>query len=417
MPRPKPAILFIFITLFLDIFGIGVIVPILPRLIEQLQGGDVEAASHAVGYLGALYAVMQFIFSPVLGSLSDRFGRRVVILGSLFGSGVDYLFLAWAPTLGWLYVGRIISGITASNFTAANAYIADVTPPEKRAAGYGIVGAAFGLGFIAGPAVGGLLGEHGLRLPFIVSACITLLNWLYGAFVLPESLAPENRRKFTWASAHPIKAFLGLGRWPMVAALASTHFIFSLIHNIYPSLWVLYTGVRYGWDSWDVGLSLAMVGVMASIVQAGLAGRILGALGERKGLCLGILVMAIALAGYGLAPWPSLIYVLIVFGSIGGIADPAAQSLISKAVPANEQGAVQGALNSLTSVAGIVGPLLWTYLFSWSMASTSPMPGLPFVVAGVLTLASLVLTARIFKLPETLPSVVVKDTEVEEPTL
>lgn len=224
MARPKPAIIFIFITLFLDIFGIGVIIPVLPKLVVQLQGGNVQAAAHAVGWLGALYALMQFVFSPVLGSLSDRFGRRPVILGSLFGSGLDYLLLAWAPTIGWLYLARIVSGVTAANFSAASAYIADVTPPEKRAAGFGMIGAAFGLGFIAGPAVGGLLGTYGLRMPFLVAAAITLLNWLYGAFVLPESLAPENRRPFKWSSAHPIKALAALGRWPLVRGLAGSHF-------------------------------------------------------------------------------------------------------------------------------------------------------------------------------------------------
>src|SRR6188768_2430298 len=212
MRRSQPAIIFIFITLFLDIFGIGVIVPVLPSLVKEMSGGDAESAAHAVGWLGALYALMQFVFSPVLGSLSDRFGRRPVILLSLLGSGLDYLLLAWAPSLAWLFVGRIISGITGANFSAASAYIADVTPPERRAAGFGIIGAAFGLGFTFGPAIGGILGSYGLRVPFMVAAGITLLNWIYGAFVLPESLAPENRRAFRWSSAHPIKALTALSR-------------------------------------------------------------------------------------------------------------------------------------------------------------------------------------------------------------
>jgi DHA1 family tetracycline resistance protein-like MFS transporter len=399
MDRPKPAIIFIFITLFLDIFGIGVIVPVLPKLVEELQGGNVQAAAHSVGLLGALYALMQFIFSPVLGSLSDRFGRRAVILTSLFGSGVDYLVLAWAPTIGWLYLARIVSGVTAANFSAASAYIADVTPPEKRAAGFGMIGAAFGLGFIAGPAIGGLLGAHGLRVPFLVAAGITFLNWLYGAFVLPESLAPENRRPFTWASAHPLKAITALRRWPLVMGLTGTHFLSMVSGNIYPCLWVLYTGSRYGWNSRQVGLSLALVGVMAAIVQAGLAGRILKIIGERRGVFVGLLAMALAMTFYGAATKGWMIYFIILIGSMAGIGSPATQSIISQAVPADEQGAVQGALNSITSVAGIIAPLLWTFLFSWGISPerTVHLPGLPFYGAGLLALAAAVLAWRAFQ--------------------
>lgn len=396
MSRPKPAVIFIFITLFLDIFGIGVIVPVLPKLVEEMSGGDITVASHVVGWLGALYALMQFIFSPVLGSLSDRFGRRPVILLSLLGAGLDYLFLAWAPSLVWLYVGRIISGITAANFSAASAYIADVTPPEKRAAGFGLIGAAFGLGFIAGPAIGGILGEQGLRVPFLVAAGITLLNCLYGAFVLPESLAPENRRTFHWESAHPIKALKALTRWPVVASLAGTHFFVTVAHNIYPSLWVLYTGERYGWGPKEVGLSLALVGIMAATIQAGLAGKILAIIGERTGVYIGLFAMSLALAAYGLASASWMIYVIIFIGSFGSIGTPAAQSIITKSVPATEQGAVQGALGSLTSVAGIVGPLLWTWVFSASIrpGQSWHLPGLAFYGAGGLTLLGLWLAWR-----------------------
>ncbi len=406
MARPKPAIIFIFITLFLDIFGIGVIVPVLPKLVEQLQGGNVQAAAHAVGWLGALYALMQFIFSPVLGSLSDRFGRRPVILTSLLGSGLDYLLLAWAPNLGWLFLGRIISGVTAANFSAASAYIADVTPPEKRAAGYGMIGAAFGLGFIAGPAIGGLLGAHGLRMPFLVAAGITLLNWLYGAFVLPESLAPENRRPFHWSSAHPIKAIASLSRWPLVLGLTGTHFLSMIAGNIYPSLWVLYTATRYGWDSKQVGMSLALVGVMAATVQAGLAGRILKIIGERRGVYAGLLAMAVAMTCYGAATAGWMVYFIILIGSLAGIGSPAVQSIISKSVPADEQGAVQGALNSITSVAGIIAPLMWTTLFSFAIAQHGiiHLPGLPFYIAGVVALLAAFLAWRAFHLEKQSPS-------------
>ena len=399
MARPKPAIIFIFVTLFLDIFGIGVIIPVLPKLVEQLQGGNLEAAAHSVGWLGALYALMQFIFSPVLGSLSDRFGRRPVILASLFGSGIDYLVLAWAPTMGWLYLARIVSGITAANFSAASAYIADVTPPEKRAAGFGMIGAAFGLGFIAGPAIGGLLGAHGLRTPFLVAAGITLLNSLYGAFVLPESLPKENRRAYSWESAHPIKALTALRRWPLVFGLAGTHFLTVLAGNIYPALWVLYTGTRYGWDSKMVGWSLALVGILAAIVQAGLAGRVLKVIGEKHGIYAGLLAMAVAMFCYGTATQGWMVFIIIFIGSIAGIGSPATQSMISKAVPADEQGAVQGALNSITSIAGILAPLLWTALFSWSIAKERVIyiPGLPFYGASLVSITAASMAWRAFR--------------------
>ena len=397
MPRPQPAVIFIFITLFLDIFGIGLVVPVLPGLVEELQGGSVEAASHAVGWLGALYALMQFIFSPILGSLSDRFGRRPVILVSLLGAALDYLLLAWAPSMVWLFVGRIISGITAANFSAASAYIADVTSPEKRAAGFGMIGAAFGLGFIAGPAVGGLLGEFGLRLPFLVAAGVTALNWIYGVFVLPESLTPENRRAFDWLSVNPFKSLVALARWPVVSGLAGAQFLMNLSHNIYPSLWVLYTGFRYGWSTRTVGLSLCVVGLTSAIVQGALAGNIIRRMGERRAVLFGLGLMSVAMVCYGLATEGWIIFVTIILGSIGGVAGPAEQSLISQAVPADEQGAVQGALNSLASVAGVIGPLVWTWIFAASLGTNGTLnfPGLAFIIAGVLTLIALAIAVRV----------------------
>jgi DHA1 family tetracycline resistance protein-like MFS transporter len=330
---------------------------------------------------------MQFMFSPAMGSLSDRFGRRPVILVSLLGSGLDYLLLAWAPTIGWLFLARIISGLTGANFTAASAYIADVTPPEKRAAGFGMIGAAFGLGFIAGPAVGGVLGAHDLRLPFLVAAGITLVNWIYGLLVLPESLAPEHRRAFDWSSLNPFRSLFSLRQWPVVFGLAGSQFLMMLAHNIYPSLWVLYTGHRYGWDSRQVGLSLCLVGLTSAIIQGGLAGRMLQKIGERRGVILGLTTMGCGMCCYGLAPAGWMIYVIIAVASVGGVGGPAEQALISKAVPADQQGAVQGALNSLASVAGVLAPLLWTFIFSWSIEPTAArnLPGLAFVVAGIIS--------------------------------
>jgi len=399
MPRRQPAILFIFITLFLDVFGFGLVIPIIPKLVQQLQHGNEAQAAGVVAWLLSLFALMQFIFSPVLGSLSDHFGRRPVILTSLFGSGIDYLLLAWAPTLPWLFLGRIISGITASNFSAAGAYIADVTPPEKRAAGFGMIGAAFGLGFIVGPAAGGLLAHYGLRVPFLVSAGVTLLNWVYGALVLPESLSKENRRPFTWASAHPIDALATLRTWPVVAGLAGALFLVNIAHNIYPSLWVLYTSARYGWSTTEVSLSLALVGLVTAIVQAGLAGKILGLIGERAGMFAGLLVMVLAMCGYGLSPTGWMIYVIIVLGAVNGISNPAAQAIISQAVPANQQGAIQGALNSIASIASIIAPHIWSGFFSWSIAPGKRfIPGLSFLVAGGVTLGAVGLVWRTFRL-------------------
>ena len=391
MSRRQPALVFIFITLFLDIFGVGLVIPILPRLVEELRGGDVAAASHAVGALAALYSLMQFVFAPVLGSLSDQYGRRPVILVSLLGSGLDYLMLAFAPTLPWFFIGRAINGISGANITAATAYIADISPPDRRAANFGMIGAAFGLGFIAGPALGGLLGNHGLRLPFLVAAGLTLANWLYGYFVLPESLAPSNRRRFSWARANPVGSFVHLRRYPLVLGLAGTFFLMNLAHYGLHSTWVLYTGYRYGWTTGQVGASLAVVGLAAAVVQGGLARRIIPALGEVRSMVSGLLIGAVSMAGYGLATSGWMIYAILAVGSLGGIGGPAAQGLISRSVPADEQGALQGAITSLGSVAGFLAPLLATGLFGYFISDRAPihLPGMPFYIGSLLMLAAL----------------------------
>jgi DHA1 family tetracycline resistance protein-like MFS transporter len=397
MPSPrKPALGFIFVTLFLDILGIGLIIPILPKLVTALQGGNMAAASHTVGLLAALYALMQFVFAPILGSLSDHYGRRPVILGSLFGSGLDYLLLAFAPNLGWFYVGRVVAGITGANITAATAYIADVSPPEKRAANFGLIGAAFGLGFIAGPALGGLLGSHDLRLPFFVAAGLTLANWLYGFFVLPESLAPENHRPFSWARANPVSSLAALRHHPLVLGLAISFFLLNLANFGLHALWVLYTDHRYGWTPSQVGWSLAIVGITAAIVQGGLARRIIPALGEVRSITIGYLIGALAFVGYGLATRGWMIYAILVFGSLGGIGSPAAQGLISRQVADNEQGAIQGALTSLGSIAGFTGPLFSTALFGYFIGPRAPfhLPGAGFFLGALLILISLWVALR-----------------------
>jgi DHA1 family tetracycline resistance protein-like MFS transporter len=398
IPR-RPALGFIFVTIALDILGIGLIIPILPRLVESFRGGDVAAASNTVGLLAALYALMQFLCSPLLGSLSDRFGRRPVILISLLGSGLDYFLLALAPNIGWFFAARIISGVTGANFGAATAYIADVSPPEKRAANFGMIGAAFGLGFILGPALGGLLGDVGLRVPFLVAGGLTLLNWLYGLLVLPESLAPENRRAFSWSRSNPVGSLLDLRRYPMVFGLAGTYFLIHLAHQVLPSTWVLYTGYRYAWTVGQTGASLAVVGLMAAIVQGGLTRVIVQRIGEQKTLIVGLMIGALSYAGYGLATQGWMIYAILVVGSLAGVTGPAVQGLISRSVGADEQGGVQGSLTSLTSVTGIIGPPIATRLFSLFIGDTAPapVPGAAFFFSAVLVVAAMFLALRSFR--------------------
>lgn len=398
--RPRqPALVFVFITLFLDVLGIGLVVPILPKLVASLAGGGVDRASYLFGWLTGLYALMQFLFAPVLGNLSDRFGRRPVILFSLFGSGLDYFLLAWAPTLPWFFLGRLVSGITGANYSAAAAYIADVSPPERRAANFGLIGAAFGLGFIVGPALGGWLGDYGLRWPFVAAGVLTLVNWLYGLFILPESLKPENRRAFRLSRSNPVGALLELGRHRLVLGLSVSYFISSLAHQVYPSIWVLYTGYRYGWDTKQTGLSLALVGLMAAIVQGGLARKILPALGERRSAILGFATMALVLAGYGLAPVGWSVYPMIVFGSLSGLAVPAIQGMISRTVGDDEQGGIQGSLTSLQSVAGAIGPPLATAVFGFFISEKAPavVPGAPFFLSSGLAVLAGFLAARSFR--------------------
>ena len=399
MTSRKPALGFIFVTLALDILGIGLIIPILPRLIESFEGGDVAAASNTDGLLAALYSLMQFLCAPLIGGLSDRFGRRPVILTSLLGSGLDYFLLAFAPNLGWFFIGRIISGITGANFAAATAYIADVSPPEKRAANFGLIGAAFGLGFILGPALGGLLGNVGLRIPFIVAGGLTLLNWLYGWFVLPESLARENRRVFSWSRSNPAGSLLDLRRHPMVLGLTGTYFLIYLAHQVLPSTWVLYTGYRYHWTIGQTGLSLAIVGLMAAIVQGGLTRIIVERIGEQQAATFGLAISALSYAGYGLATAGWMIYAILVIGSLGGVTGPAVQGLISRNVAANEQGGVQGSLTSLASVSGIIGPPIAAGLFAYFIGDTAPahLPGAAFFFSAVLTVGALVLAVRSFR--------------------
>jgi len=398
MRKRQAGLGFIFITLFLDIMGIGLIVPVLPKLIESFTNNDIANASTVYGVFVAVYALMQFVFAPVLGTLSDQYGRRVVILISLTGAGLDYLLLAFAPSLWWFFVGRIIAGVTASNLTAVTAYIADISAPEDRAKNFGLVGMAFGLGFILGPAIGGLLGSADLRLPFLVVAGITLLNALYGYFILPESLAPENRRPFTWARANPIGSLRAIRTYPVVLGLAIVIVLSGLAQNALQTVWVLYTGYRYGWGPADVGISLAIVGLSAALVQGGLIGPIVKKLGEQRAIMVGLAISALTFTLYGLAPVAWLFYVIPFIGAFGAISQPSAQALITKSVQANEQGSVQGAIASLTSLTGVVGPLIATGVFRYFIGDTAPflLPGAPFFVGALLQIVAVFFAARTF---------------------
>jgi DHA1 family tetracycline resistance protein-like MFS transporter len=386
------------VTLLLDTLGLGLVVPVLPRLVGSFVGGDIAAASRYYGVFIAVYAAMQFIFAPILGGLSDRFGRRRVILSALCGSGVDYVLMALAPSLSWLFVGRLVSGITGASFSPATAYIADVTPPEKRAQAFGLVGAAFGVGFIIGPALGGLLGGLDLRLPFAAAAVLNLANFFYGLFVLPESLAPENRRAFSWKRANPLSSLRNLGRHPIVLGLTATLVCSYLAQQILQAVWALYTQGRFGWSTMEVGVSLAVVGLASAVIQGGLLRVVMPWLGEKRALIAGTVASIVGFVAFGAANRSWLMYALIFPFSLRGIAGPAAQALLTRQVKPSEQGELQGSLGSLQSVTAIVGPLLGTGLFArfGDPAAAHYVPGAPYFLAAFFDVCGLLLALRLF---------------------
>lgn len=399
----KAGLGFILVTLFLDILGFGLIIPILPNLVKEFVGGDPGEAAVYSGWLISAYAVMQFICSPIMGSLSDRFGRRPVLLASNFGQGLDFLLMGFAPSLGWLLVGRLIAGVTGASFGTATAYIADVSPPEKRAQNFGLIGIAFGLGFIFGPLLGGVLGHINLRLPFFAAACLTLTNAAWGLFVLPESLDAQNRRPFSWARSNPIGTLKALSRYPLVLSLVASVVLINIAQRGLESTWVLSSFTRFGWDELASSLSLAVVGLTAAIVQGGLVRRIIPAVGERKALLGGVMIATVAFVGYAFAPAGWVIYVILPFGALGGIWNPAGQSLMSRSVPPNEQGMLQGGLTSLTAITQIIGPPIATHLFEFFISSRAPfyLPGAAFLGGAVLMVIGVLLIIRAFaKHPE-----------------
>jgi len=389
--RPRQAAaLFILFTVLLDMLSFGIIIPVLPKLVENFMGGDTARAAELFGYMGTAWALMQFICSPIQGALSDRFGRRPVVLLSNVGLGLDYILMALAPNLSWLFVGRVIAGMASSSFSTAGAYIADVTPPEQRAAAFGKIGMVFGLGFILGPALGGWLGAIDPRLPFWGAATLSLLNACYGFFVLPESLPRERRRAFVWTRANPVGSLVLLRSHHELFGLATVAFLGYLAHAVLPSTAVLYMGYRYGWDTTSVGLMLAGVGVAAMIVQGMLIRPLTARFGERTTLLGGLLCGAAGFAIYGIAPQGWIFCLGIPIMAFWGLAGPSAQSLMTRRVAGSEQGQLQGALASLNGVTGLIGPTLFTQTFAHFIDAQTEwqVPGAPFLLASMLLLVA-----------------------------
>lgn len=388
----KAAVGFIFVTIFIDVVGIGIIIPVLPDLIREFTGGSYSTASQYSGWLMSSYAIMQFLISPILGGLSDKYGRRPIILASLVGFSIDYLILANASSITWLFIGRILAGITGASFTTAQAYIADVSSPKDRAKNFGMVGAAFGLGFIAGPAIGGILANWGLRMPFYAAAVLTLVNFLYGYFVLPESLSKENRREFNWNRANPVASLMRLTKYKKLFGLVLCFLCIQLAGQTHPSTWSYFTMSEFNWTPEQVGYSLAFVGLIVAFVQGGLNRVIIPKIGEIKAGVLGLLF---SFLGYGLFAFAESGYQMYIFMipfGLGGIAGPAIQSLTTQQVPSNEQGELQGGLTSLQSLTTILGPLLASNLFAYFTSGKSfvHFPGAAFLSAGIITIFGLI---------------------------
>lgn len=396
MIRPsRAAFAFIFITVALDMLALGLIVPVLPKLVVAFEGGDVAHAARIVGVFGFAWSAMQFIASPIVGAMSDRFGRRPVVLLSNFGLGLDYLVMALAPTVSWLFVGRIVSGITSSSYPTASAYIADVTPPDQRAAKFGLLGAAFGLGFIIGPAVGGVLGDIDLRLPFWVAGGLSLANAAYGYFILPESLPPGKRARVPWHMANPLGSLSFLRAHPELLALGATFFLLYFAHQVYPTLFVLYGDYRYGWSPRQLGLTLALFGVGSTITSVFLIGPIVKRIGERNALLLGLSLSATSALVVALAYTGTLFLLSIPISSLGGLTVPSLMAIASRQANETEQGRLQGALGSLQGIAMMVSPLVLSQIFAVSIQRGGrAFAGVPFAFTALVLCVALFLAAR-----------------------
>jgi len=397
MPMRRASTVLILAVVYIDMLGIGLAFPILPRLIQHFVGGDFARASWIFGLISSAYALTQFFFAPILGGISDRYGRRPVILLALLGMGLNYLAMAFAPSLAWLVVGRLIAGGMGATFSTANAYLADITPPEKRAQSFGLIGAAFGFGFITGPALGGYLGDIDIRLPFLFAAGLSFANLIGGYYFLPESLAPEHRKAFRLARANPFGALREIGRFAALPGLLLIFLLATFANRVAETTWVLFTSYRFGWNGKEVGLSLAMVGVMFVVGQGGLVRIIVPALGERRAILLGLAVSVVVVLSYCFATKGWMVYPAMALGVFGWTtAQPAVMSLMSRAVPPNEQGLLQGAVASINSLTTVLAPPFWTSLFAFFVSPLAPMivPGAAFIgSAAVFTLAFL-LAAR-----------------------
>ncbi len=398
-PSRKAAMRFIFITLLIDVTGLGLIIPVLPKLIEQLTGGTISQASQWGGWLTFAYAIMQFFCAPIIGGLSDKYGRRPVLLLSLFGFGIDYLFLAFAPTIWWLFLGRVIAGITGASFTTASAYIADVSTAENRAQNFGLLGAAFGLGFIIGPSMGGLLAHYGIRVPFLVAAGFSLLNAAYGYFVLPESLSKENRRNFEWERANPLGSLMHLKKYPSVLSLIWSLVLVYIAAHALQSTWTFINLERFNWSEQMLGLSLGVVGIMTMIVQGGLIRYINPKLGNEKSVYIGLAIYSLGMLAFAFADKSWMMFVFMIPYCLGGIAGPALQAILAGHVPRTEQGELQGALTSMISATSIVGPLVMTNLFAYFTKPGAPIhfSGAPFLLGSILLMGSAIVAYSVLR--------------------
>ena len=394
--RPA-ALAFIFALMVVDVIAMGVVIPVLPKLVESFEGGDTARAAAVYGVFGTAWALMQFVFMPILGAVSDRYGRRPVILISCLGLGLDYFLMALAPNLAWLFVGRVISGITAASVSTAFAYIADVSPPEKRAAAFGMIGAGFGLGFTLGPALGGVLGGIDPRLPFWVAGGLALANAAYGYFVLPESLPKERRAAFSWKRANPVGSLTLLRSHRELYGIAAVLFLMQLSHVVFPAVTVLYMGYRFGWGEMAVGFVLAAVGVCSMIVQGGLIRPVVTRIGERRALGAGLAFGAAGMTIYGAAPLGWIFLAGIPVMALWGLAGPSAQAIMSRRVGPSEQGRLQGATSSLQAITGMIGPTLFTQVFAQSIARGEGLhvPGMAFYVAAAMLVLSGIIAWRV----------------------
>lgn len=399
MISPKKSLFFIFVTILIDCIGIGIIIPTLPALIQGLSGESISIAASYGGWLNFSYAIMSFLFAPVLGGLSDRFGRRPILLISLLGLGLDYIFLAMAPSIFWLFIGRIIAGICGASFTTASAYIADISTHENRAKNFGMIGAAFGLGFIIGPVLGSLFGSFGTRVPFLAAAFFSLLNFLFGYFILPESLSKDHRRNFDWKRANPFGSLKHLAKHKTVLSFISILFILNLAGQAMPSVWTFFCIERFAWDEKLIGLSLGFVGVCVAIVQGGLIGLATKKIGVKRSIFLGLACYVLGFFLFAFASQSWMMFAFMIPYALGGFAVPNIQSLLTTRVAANEQGELQGGLTSLVSVTAVLGPLLMTGTFTYFTKDPNGVyfPGISFFIGGILSVISLAISYQALK--------------------